>query len=63
LKKNFVRCKFCKNVVPLWNNSSSTLLGGYVDVVNCPLALELVRKEMDAYLKKNSKTVLMWMPK
>jgi predicted metal-binding protein len=31
---------------------------GYGDAIGCPLSPEIVKKEMQAYIKKNSRTVL-----
>lgn len=38
------------------------LAGKYEDAVRCPKPPEIVKKEMAAYLKKNSRTVLVEMP-
>ncbi|KAG2572458.1 hypothetical protein PVAP13_7KG180555 [Panicum virgatum] len=60
LKKEMVQCIFCKKVVPAGiKRFKQHLAGGFGDAVKCPKAPELVRKEMHAYLKKNSRTVLL----
>ena len=54
-----MQCIFCKKVVPLGiKRFKKHLAGGYGDAVKCPKALEMVRKDMHAYLKKKSRIVL-----
>jgi len=54
-----VQCIFCKKVVPSGiKRFKQHLAGGYGDAVKCPEAPEMVRKDMHAYLKKKSRTVL-----
>jgi hypothetical protein len=58
-KKDFVQCVFCKKIVPAGiRRFKEHLAGGYGNAENCPKAPELVREEMDAYMKKNTRTVL-----
>jgi len=53
------QCIFCKKVVPSGiKRFKQHLAGGYGDAVKCPEAPEMVRKDMHAYLKKKSRTVL-----
>jgi hypothetical protein len=53
------QCIFCKKVVPSGiKRFKQHLAGGYGDAVKCPKAPEMVRKDMHAYLKKKSRTVL-----
>lgn len=61
-KKDFVRCIFCKKTVPAGiKRFKQHLAGGYGDVVKCRDAPEVVSREMNSYLKKNSRSVLMSM--
>ena len=49
----------CKKVVPSGiKRFKQHLAGGYGDAVKCSKAPEMVRKDMHAYLKKKSRTVL-----
>jgi hypothetical protein len=62
-KKEFVQCIFCRKVVPSGiKRFKQHLSGGYGDAVGCPHSPELIKREMDAYLKKNSRTVLVQVP-
>jgi 2,4-dienoyl-CoA reductase-like NADH-dependent reductase (Old Yellow Enzyme family) len=59
MKKDFVQCVFCTKIVPTGiRRFKQHLDGGYVNTEKCPKAPELVREEMHAYLKKNTRTVL-----
>ena len=54
-----MQCIFCKKVVPSGiKRIKQHLAGGYGDAVKCSKAPEMVRKDMHAYLKKKSRTVL-----
>lgn len=62
-KKEYVKCIFCEKLIPSGiKRFKQHLAGSFSDAVKCPKAPELVRKEMHAYLKKNSRTVLVEMP-
>lgn len=59
MKKDFVRCIFCKKVIPSRiKRFKQHVAGGFGDTVKCAKVPEIVSKEMYAYLRKNSKTVL-----
>ncbi|KAK3121568.1 hypothetical protein QOZ80_8BG0656400 [Eleusine coracana subsp. coracana] len=61
-KKDFVRCIFCKKTVPSGiKRFKQHLAGGYGDTVKCDKVSEVVLREMDAYLKKNKRFVLVTM--
>ncbi|KAL6661838.1 hypothetical protein ACP70R_001222 [Stipagrostis hirtigluma subsp. patula] len=56
-KKEVVQCIFCKKEVPSGiKRFKQHIAGGYGDAVKCPKAPAVVRKEMDAYLKQNSRS-------
>jgi hypothetical protein len=56
-RKDFVQCIFCKKVVPSGiKRFKQHLAGGYGDVAGCPESPEVVKREMNDYLLKNSKS-------
>jgi hypothetical protein len=62
-KKDFVQCIFCKKVVPSGIcRFKQHLAGGRGDAMGCPNPPEIVKREMNDYLKKNSRTVLVEVP-
>jgi hypothetical protein len=57
-KKYFVQCIFCQKVVPAGiKRFKQHLAGGFGDTVKCARILELVSKDMLAYLRMNSRAL------
>ncbi|XP_039827515.1 uncharacterized protein LOC120689274 [Panicum virgatum] len=62
-KKDFVKCIFCQKTIPAGiKRFKQHLSGGSADCIKCEHVPELVLREMDAYLKKNARTVVVSMP-
>jgi hypothetical protein len=57
--KDFVQCIFCMKVIPSGiKRFKQHLVGGFGDTIKCARVPKLVSKEMYAYLKKNTRTVI-----
>jgi hypothetical protein len=62
-KKDFLQCVFCKKVVPAGiKRFKQHLAGGYGDAAGCPESPEVVKREMNDYLLKNSKSTYVQIP-
>jgi len=61
-KKDFVKCIFCQKTIPAGiKRFKQHLSGGSADCIKCEHVPELVSREMDAYLKKNARNVVVSM--
>ncbi|KAG2634133.1 hypothetical protein PVAP13_2NG252703 [Panicum virgatum] len=56
-KKDSAQCIFCKTITPSGiSRFKQHLAGGYGDAIGCPSCPEIVRRQMDAYIKKNTRS-------
>jgi len=62
-KKDSVQCIFCKTITPSGiSRFKQHLAGGYGDAIGCPSCPEIVRRQMDAYIKKNTRSRVLVVP-
>jgi len=58
-KKDSVQCIFCKKITPLGiSRFKQHLAGGYGDAIKCGSCPEIIAREMDAYIKKHTRSVV-----
>jgi hypothetical protein len=62
-KKDSVQCIFCKKITPSGiSRFKQHLAGGYGDAIGCPSCPEIVKRQMDAYIKKNTRSAVVVVP-
>jgi hypothetical protein len=62
-KKDAVQCIFCKKITPSGiSRFKQHLAGGYGDALKCGSCPEIVRKEMDSYIKKHTRSGVVVVP-
>ena len=62
-KKDAVQCIFCKKITPSGiSRFKQHLAGSYGDALGCPNCPEIIKREMDAYIKKNTRSAVVVVP-